>query len=93
MAKESKKVKTRKWNKKIDANRVKRMSLSSLVKNSGDMSASFSLSKNRSVSIVRRKNRCGITGKPRAFIRLVGMCRNAYREAVVQGLLPGFKKV
>ncbi|HRN96692.1 MAG TPA: type Z 30S ribosomal protein S14, partial [Candidatus Levybacteria bacterium] len=37
----------------------------------------------------REKNRCGICGRSRAFIRVYGMCRICFREKALQGQLPG----
>ena len=41
---------------------------------------------------VRQRNRCGICGRPRGFIRLFGVCRICFRGLAHQGVLPGVKK-
>ena len=41
---------------------------------------------------VRRNNRCGRCGRPRAFIRKFGMCRICFRELAHLGELPGVTK-
>lgn len=41
---------------------------------------------------VRRYNRCGICGKPRAFMRRFGVCRICFRELAHRGQLPGVRK-
>ena len=46
----------------------------------------------RSSSRVRLRNRCWLTGRPRAYYRDFGLCRNAIRDMVHQGLLPGIVK-
>lgn len=43
-------------------------------------------------SIVRVRNRCGITGKSRGFIRKLGLCRNKARELAGFGMIPGLRK-
>jgi small subunit ribosomal protein S14 len=41
---------------------------------------------------VRHRNRCGLCGRPRGFIRLFNMCRLCFRKFASQGELPGVKK-
>ncbi|MFN3855816.1 MAG: 30S ribosomal protein S14 [Phreatobacter sp.] len=41
---------------------------------------------------VRIKNRCEVTGRPRAFYRKLGMSRVALRELGNKGLVPGLLK-
>ncbi len=41
---------------------------------------------------VRYKNRCNRCGRPRAYIRFVGLCRICFREMALLGLLPGVRK-
>lgn len=41
---------------------------------------------------VRRYNRCGICGKPRAFMRKFGVCRICFRELAHKGQIPGIRK-
>lgn len=40
----------------------------------------------------RVRNRCWLTGRPRAYYRDFGLCRNALRDMAHQGLLPGVVK-
>ncbi|MDD9995161.1 MAG: type Z 30S ribosomal protein S14 [Dehalococcoidia bacterium] len=40
----------------------------------------------------RRYNRCNRCGRPRAFIRHVGLCRICFREMALMGMLPGIRK-
>ena len=37
-------------------------------------------------------NRCPICGRPRAFMRLVGICRICFRNMALRGELPGVRK-
>ena len=41
---------------------------------------------------VRKYNRCGRCGRPRAYIRQFGICRLCFRELAYKGYLPGVKK-
>jgi small subunit ribosomal protein S14 len=40
----------------------------------------------------RKHHRCLLCGRPRAFIRLFGLCRLCFRELAHKGELPGVKK-
>jgi small subunit ribosomal protein S14 len=40
----------------------------------------------------RKYNRCGLCGRPRAFMRKFAMCRLCFRKAASNGLLPGVIK-
>lgn len=41
---------------------------------------------------VRLRNRCRLTGRPRAYYRKFGLGRNVLREAAVRGDVPGLVK-
>ncbi|MFA6518768.1 MAG: type Z 30S ribosomal protein S14 [Candidatus Shapirobacteria bacterium] len=41
---------------------------------------------------VQYHNRCQLCGRPRAYIRLVGLCRLCFRRLANQGVLPGIKR-
>lgn len=40
----------------------------------------------------RQHNRCELTGRPRGYMRLFGICRNQFRELALKGLVPGVTK-
>lgn len=40
----------------------------------------------------RRRNRCQLCGRPRAFMRQFGLCRLCFRELANKGELPGVTK-
>jgi len=40
----------------------------------------------------RHRNRCQLTGRPRAYMREFGVSRITFRELAVKGMLPGVKK-
>lgn len=46
----------------------------------------------RDSSPIRLKNRCEITGRPRAYMRKFKMSRIAFREYAHKGQLPGITK-
>lgn len=46
----------------------------------------------RDASPCRRRNRCKLCGRPRAYNRLTGLCRLHMRIATVAGMVPGMHK-
>ena len=46
----------------------------------------------RNSNPTRIRNRCGMTGRPRAFYRKMGISRVALRELGNRGLIPGLVK-
>lgn len=46
----------------------------------------------RNSSPVRLRNRCNITGRPRAYLRKFGLSRLTFRELASQGHIPGVTK-
>ena len=46
----------------------------------------------RNASPVRLRNRCKLTGRPRAYIRQFGLCRVVFRQMALEGKIPGVKK-
>jgi small subunit ribosomal protein S14 len=43
-------------------------------------------------SKVRKHNRCGLTGRPRGYMRQFGISRVTFREMALSGKIPGVKK-
>ena len=41
---------------------------------------------------VRVRNRCRLCGRPRGYIRRVGLCRICFREQALEGNIPGVVK-
>ena len=41
---------------------------------------------------VREYSRCGLCGRPRAFLRKFGMCRICFRDKALLGEIPGVTK-
>jgi len=46
----------------------------------------------RNSAAVRIKNRCALSGRPRAYIRKYGLSRIQFREFALNGLIPGVTK-
>ncbi len=46
----------------------------------------------RDSSATRIRNRCQLTGRPRAYYRKFGLCRLALRDRSMRGELPGVTK-
>lgn len=46
----------------------------------------------RDASPSRRRNRCKLCGRPRAYNRLTGLCRLHMRIATINGMVPGMHK-
>ena len=65
-------------------------SLRKELKEKGDWDALQLLPKNSSP--VRLRNRCMITGRPRAYYRKFGVSRLVFREMALKGEIPGIKK-
>lgn len=40
----------------------------------------------------RKRNRCHLCGRPRAYLRQFGLCRLCFRELANKGELPGVTK-
>jgi len=86
MAKESMKARQVKREKLVARYAEKRAAL----KAAGNHDALQLLPRNSSK--VRLRNRCSITGKPRGYIRMFGLCRNQFREMASNGKIPGVTK-
>ncbi len=41
---------------------------------------------------VRAYSRCGLCGRPRAFLRKFGICRVCFRKLALEGKIPGVTK-
>ncbi len=86
MAKESIKARQRKREKMVAKFAEKRAQL----KAEGNYDELQKLPRN--ASPVRLRNRCKITGKPRGYIRVFGLCRNQFRQLASDGKIPGVTK-
>lgn len=86
MAKESMKAREVKRQKLIDRYAEKRAKL----KREGNWEALQKLPRNSSK--IRLHNRCGISGRPKGYLRFFGVSRIVFREMASKGMIPGVKK-
>lgn len=86
MAKESMKARERKREKMVAKYAAKREAL----KAAGEWDKLQQLPANSSK--VRVHNRCGLTGRPRGYMRQFGVSRVTFREMALAGKIPGVKK-
>jgi small subunit ribosomal protein S14 len=86
MAKESAKARELKRQKTVAKYAEKRAAL----KAAGDYEGLDKLPRN--ASPVRLHNRCGMTGRPRGYMRKFGISRVTFRELALAGKIPGVTK-
>ncbi|NJL76532.1 MAG: 30S ribosomal protein S14 [Saprospiraceae bacterium] len=46
----------------------------------------------RNSNPIRHHNRCGLTGRPKGYMRKFGICRVKFRDMANKGLIPGVTK-
>lgn len=86
MAKTSQLARYAKKQKLVQKYAAKRAAL----KEAGDVEGLQKLPRN--ASPVRLKNRCGISGRTRGYMRAFGLSRIQFRELALEGKIPGVKK-
>jgi small subunit ribosomal protein S14 len=101
MAKESMKARERKREKMAARYAKKREELTKIIK-STDASEEVQAAKWDAMmaiqklpansSKIRVHNRCGLTGRPRGYMRQFGVSRVTFREMAIAGKIPGVKK-
>lgn len=101
MAKESMKARERKREKMVVQYAKKREALTKILK-STDTSEEIQAAKWDAMiaiqklpansSKIRVHNRCGLTGRPRGYMRQFGISRVTFREMALSGKIPGIKK-
>ena len=101
MAKESMKARERKREKLVNRYEKKRAELTKILKStdaseeiqSQKWDAMMQLQKlPANSSKIRKHNRCGLTGRPRGYMRQFGISRVTFREMALAGKIPGVKK-
>ncbi len=101
MAKESMKARERKRERLVARYEKKRAELTKVLKStdaseeiqSQKWDAMMQLQKlPANSSKIRKHNRCGLTGRPRGFMRQFGISRVTFREMALAGKIPGVKK-
>jgi small subunit ribosomal protein S14 len=101
MAKESMKARERKRERMTARYAKKRAELTKIIK-SNDASEEIQAAKWDAMmaiqklpansSKIRVHNRCGLTGRPRGYMRQFGVSRVTFREMALAGKIPGVKK-
>ena len=101
MAKESMKARERKREKMVVRYAKKREELTKVLKStdtsedvqSAKWDAMMALQKlPANSSKIRVHNRCGLTGRPRGYMRQFGISRVTFREMALAGKIPGVRK-
>jgi small subunit ribosomal protein S14 len=98
MAKTSKIVRNAQRRELIDRHATKRNDLRTKIKNpltsQEDREAAYAAIRKlpRDSSPSRYRNRCAMTGRPRAYLRQFGLSRITFREMALNGLIPGVTK-
>ena len=86
MAKKSVEARQRKREKMVAQYAEKRKAL----KAAGEWTELDKLPKNSSKT--RLRNRCQLTGRPRGYVRMFGICRIKFRDLASDGKIPGVTK-
>ena len=86
MAKKSVEARQRKREKMVALYAERRKTL----KAEGNYAELDKLPKNSSK--VRLRNRCQLTGRPRGYVRMFGICRIKFRDLASDGKIPGVTK-
>ena len=101
MAKESMKARERKREKLTARYAEKRAQLTKILKSSDNSDEMQDAKWNAMIALqklpansskVRVHNRCGLTGRPRGYMRQFGISRVTFREMALDGKIPGIKK-
>jgi small subunit ribosomal protein S14 len=86
MAKKSVEARQRKREKLVAQYADRRKAL----KEAGEWAELDKLPKNSSKT--RLRNRCALTGRPRGYVRMFGICRIKFRDLASDGKIPGVTK-
>ena len=101
MAKESMKARERKRERLVARYEAKRAELTKILKSTdasdevqdAEWDAMMKIQKvPANSSKIRERNRCGLTGRPRGYMRQFGISRVTFREMALSGKIPGVKK-
>ncbi len=98
MAKTSKKVKNEQRREIVARYSTRRQELKAVIRNPETTPEARELAQRqlrampRDASATRVRNRCQMTGRPRAYLRQFGLSRVTFREMALAGLIPGVRK-
>lgn len=101
MAKESMKARERKRERMVAKDAKKRADLVAVLKSTSTDEEIIAAKWDAMMALqklpangakVRLHNRCGLTGRPRGYMRQFGISRVTFREMALAGKIPGIKK-
>ncbi len=98
MAKKSSIARNQKRRRLVELHAAKRAELKAVLANPDTPDEDFYQAQRklcklpRNSSKIRIRNRCNVTGRPRAFIRRYGLSRLTFRELALEGKIPGVTK-
>lgn len=98
MAKKSMIARNKKRERMVEKYSAKRAELKAIIANPDSSDDQFFEAQRklamlpRNASPVRVRNRCSVTGRPRAHIRKYGLSRLTFRELALAGHIPGVTK-
>ena len=101
MAKESMKARERKRERLVNRHAEKRAELTKILKSTDESEEIQSQKWEAMLNIqklpansskIRKHNRCGLTGRPRGYMRDFGISRVTFREMALEGKIPGVRK-
>ena len=98
MAKTSKVVKNNKRKEVVARYAARRLALKATIQNpettpeARDAAQRALRAMPRDASRTRVRNRCQMSGRPRAFLRQFGLSRIAFRDMALAGFIPGVRK-
>lgn len=98
MAKTSKLARNAQRKELVERYAQKRAALKAVIKNPKSTPEEVQAAVNalhkmpRNSSATRVRNRCNMSGRPRAYLRHFGLSRIALRDMALNGLIPGVRK-
>ncbi|MBA3918592.1 MAG: 30S ribosomal protein S14 [Gemmatimonas sp.] len=98
MAKTSKLARNAQRKELVERHAPKRAALKAVIKNPKSTPEEVQAAVNalhkmpRNSSATRVRNRCNMSGRPRAYLRHFGLSRIALRDMALNGLIPGVRK-
>ena len=98
MAKKGMIERNKKRQRLVEKHAILRSELKSVLTNPNTTDEEFYLAQRklaklpRNSSKIRLRNRCAVTGRPRAYMRKFRLSRITFRELALQGKIPGVTK-
>ena len=98
MAKKSAIARNNKRERLVEKYAAKRAELKAIIANPESSDEEFWAAQRKLIELPRNssptrlRNRCNVTGRPRAYLRRYGLSRITFRELALKGHLPGVTK-